>query len=178
MSQVPILRVFGVNDRGNSVCAFVHGFEPYFYIPAPTASFGPSECEALRRLLDDKVREAQKRARGTLVTRIVPETKCSVWYYQKSLDRPFLKVVVATPNLVAPCRTALERGVTVPGLGLQSFTTYESNVLYALRFMIDCGITGCNWVELPGGKYRLRGHDQKITHCQIEADILFRWVRG
>lgn len=34
-------------------------------------------------------------------------------------------------------------------------TTYESNVLYALRFMIDCGVVGGNWVELPPGGYDL-----------------------
>ena len=31
---------------GNSVCAFVHGFQPYFYIEAPRG-FGPDDCDAL-----------------------------------------------------------------------------------------------------------------------------------
>ena len=34
-------------------------------------------------------------------------------------------------------------------------TTYESNVLYPLRFMVDCAVVGGNWVELPAGKYEL-----------------------
>lgn len=37
----------------------------------------------------------------------------------------------------------------------QSFTTYESHVLFALRFMIDCNISGGNWVELKSGAYKL-----------------------
>ena len=32
-------------------------------------------------------------------------------------------------------------------------TTYESNVVYALRFMIDCSVVGGNWVELQPGEY-------------------------
>ena len=32
---VPIIRMFGVTDSGNSVCCHVHGFAPYFYTPAP-----------------------------------------------------------------------------------------------------------------------------------------------
>jgi DNA polymerase elongation subunit (family B) len=29
------------------------------------------------------------------------------------------------------------------------FNTYESNVLFALRFMVDTDIVGGNWVRLP-----------------------------
>ena len=34
-----------------------------------------------------------------------------------------------------------------------SFTTYDSHVLFALRFMIDCDIVGGNWVELKVGAF-------------------------
>lgn len=34
--KVPIIRMFGVTDSGNSVCCHVHGFAPYFYVPAPS----------------------------------------------------------------------------------------------------------------------------------------------
>ena len=36
---------------GNSVCAFIHGFEPYFYIEAPMG-FGPDDVESLCRELN------------------------------------------------------------------------------------------------------------------------------
>ena len=36
---------------GNSVCAFIHGFEPYFYVEAPPG-FGPDDCDSLRSTLD------------------------------------------------------------------------------------------------------------------------------
>jgi len=32
---VPIIRMFGVTDAGNSVCAHVHGFTPYFWCNPP-----------------------------------------------------------------------------------------------------------------------------------------------
>ena len=31
---------------GNSVCTFVHGFEPYFYVEAPN-NFSPDDCDSL-----------------------------------------------------------------------------------------------------------------------------------
>ena len=39
------------SDAGNSLCAFVHGFEPYFYVEAPPA-FGPDDCDSLRAQLN------------------------------------------------------------------------------------------------------------------------------
>ena len=42
----------GVSARtGNSVCAFIHGFEPYFYVEAPMG-FGPDDVESLCRELN------------------------------------------------------------------------------------------------------------------------------
>ncbi|QHN96190.1 DNA polymerase delta catalytic subunit [Arachis hypogaea] len=39
-------------------------------------------------------------------------------------------------------RRILDRGIQLNGLGMKSFMTYESNVLFSLRFMIDCNIAG------------------------------------
>lgn len=51
--------------------------------------------------------------------------------------------------------------------------TYESNVLYALRFMIDTGMGGGSWVTCPAGSYELAGEGQHVSYCQIEAHV--RW---
>eukprot|EP01018_Ginkgo_biloba_P018765 Gb_15179 [translate_table: standard] len=65
----------------------------------------------------------------------------------------------------------LERGITIDGLGSRCFTTYESSVLFALRFMIDCDIVGGNWIELPAGSYRRTARN--MSYCQLEVDIFF-----
>ena len=39
--------MYGVTEGGSSVAAFVHGFEPYFYVEAPSPSFSPDDCQAL-----------------------------------------------------------------------------------------------------------------------------------
>lgn len=39
--KVPVVRMFGVTDSGNSVCCHVHGFAPYFYVPAPAGKPQP-----------------------------------------------------------------------------------------------------------------------------------------
>jgi DNA polymerase family B, exonuclease domain len=53
-------------------------------------------------------------------------------------------------NLDVPFSAAiLEQGVPLDCLdgNAKSFQTYESNVLFALRFMVDTDIVGGNWVR-------------------------------
>lgn len=67
---------------------------------------------------------------------------------------PFLRIVMAIPSLIATCRRILEQGLPLPGGGEYQFETYESNCAYALRYMVDREIVGCNWLSLPAGKWR------------------------
>ncbi len=48
---VPIVRMYGVTQQGVSVLAHVHGFAPYFFVPAPQG-FREEDCSKFRvRLL-------------------------------------------------------------------------------------------------------------------------------
>ena len=49
--------------------------------------------------------------------------------------------------------------------------TYESNINYTLRFMIDTRVVGMNWIELPAGKYELWTGSKKKSRCQIEVAV-------
>lgn len=68
------------------------------------------------------------------------------------------------PSPTRPVAALFEQGISLKWLGGQYFrsTTYESNVLYPLRFMIDCAVVGGNWVELQPGGYLL-------TQAQVGA---------
>ena len=36
--------------------------------------------------------------------------------------------------------------------------------------MADSHIVGCNWIELPAGKYKVRDKVQMKSRCQLEVD--------
>ncbi|KAL4435029.1 hypothetical protein ABPG77_003854 [Micractinium sp. CCAP 211/92] len=173
LKEVPVVRMYGVTEGGSSVAAFVHGFEPYFYVEAPSPSFSPDDCQALAAELNAHLsgKDRTKNARQCL--RVELARKQTMMHYQPQKDRLFLRIVLAGPNLVAPCRSLFEAGLSLKWLNGQWFrsTTYESNVLYALRFMIDCGVVGGNWLELPPGSYTLVPQQSKQTHCQLEAHL-------
>lgn len=50
-------------------------------------------------------------------------------------------------------------------------TTFESNVQFTLRFMIDTKLVGMNWIEVPAGSYKLTPESKKRSHCQIELSV-------
>lgn len=48
--------------------------------------------------------------------------------------------------------------------------------------MVDTEVVGCNWIELPAGKYKMRSplgevsaksDARPVSHCQIEVDIAY-----
>lgn len=75
---------------------------------------------------------------------------------------------------------------------VQSYSVFETNIDFEIRFMVDVQMTGCCWVEAPSNKYKLRksaiqgvssetlsqctqlsGSNSMIgqSRCQIELDI-------
>ncbi|KAL8166299.1 hypothetical protein V2J09_007798 [Rumex salicifolius] len=166
-----IIRIFGVTREGHSVSCNVHGFEPYFYINCPQG-MGPDDISTFHRVLEGRMKEASRNSKvSQCVRHIELVQRRSIMHYQKENSLPFLKIVVALPTMVATCRGLLERGMQIDGLGMKSFLTYDSNVLFALRFMIDCNIVGGNWIEVPVGKYKLVA--KNLSSCQLEFDCLY-----
>ena len=48
---VPIVRMFGVTMEGNSVTAHIHGFQPYFFVPA-YPGFTNDNCKKFMVIFD------------------------------------------------------------------------------------------------------------------------------
>ncbi|KAM3750541.1 hypothetical protein ACB098_04G044200 [Castanea mollissima] len=166
-----IIRIFGVTSEGHSVCCHVHGFEPYFYISCPPG-MGPDDISRFHQILEARMKEVNRNSKvPQYVRRIELLQKRSIMYYQQQTSHPFLKIVVALPTMVTSCRGILDRGIQIDGFGMKSFMTYESNVLFALRFMIDCNIVGGNWIEVPAGKYKKTA--KNLSYCQLEFDCLY-----
>lgn len=65
-------------------------------------------------------------------------------------------------------RRALESGVEVSGHGLVVGSVYEANIELNLRFMVDKAVSGCCWIQLPAGQYRVRRPSDKKSLCQVQ----------
>ncbi|RXW20670.1 hypothetical protein EST38_g5195 [Candolleomyces aberdarensis] len=154
-----VLRMFGVTEDGHSVLANITEFLPYFYVSVPRG-FTEDDIAGLRGYLNgvnpgnDHVKKIEK------------VNKRSIWGYKGDDWIPFLKLTICEPKDLP------KKGECgYQNLWPEAVPTFESNIVYPLRFMIDTQVVGMNWIEVPAGKYTLTDQAKKKTTCQIEIDV-------
>ena len=155
---VPVIRMFGVTENGNSVCAHVHGFLPYFFVPVPSDGFLDDHCAAFRDALNRAVRADSRSNRDELQEPVLAVEICersSIYGFYFNQKSRFLKITLALPKLVAPARRLVSQ-IDVRPFGKIDYQVFEGNIEFEVRFMVDMDVVGCNWIELPAGKYRFR----------------------
>jgi DNA polymerase delta subunit 1 len=178
---VPVIRLYGVTRQGRSVLATVHGFTPYFYVSLPaSADLSDSALGQLRVILDQRLKDRAKGDEKRLNTCVVGIEKVpgkqSLLGYYFGATKDFVKVYVALPSLVPSLKRMFDDGVSLPNGTLIRGATYESNVPFVLRFMIDNNIQGADWIELPPKSFSVRDATQKVSRCTIEVDVFFNQV--
>eukprot|EP00755_Sulcionema_specki_P011913 Sspe_Gene.8102::Locus_2760_Transcript_1_3_Confidence_0.500_Length_2543::g.8102::m.8102/K02327/POLD1; DNA polymerase delta subunit 1 len=177
VKEVTAIWLFGVTASGVSVLAHVHGFQPYIWIQAPPG-WSSNHIEPFRRMLNSRCEGALQTPEAIVSIEEHPRT--SLMHYHVKRDTPFLKITTLMPGMVPRIRSILEGkgvmcggGVEYPPLyqGPMEFMTYESNVLFELRFLVDLEIGGSNWITCPAGTYRPKPN--KTSLAQLEIDIAF-----
>jgi DNA polymerase delta subunit 1 len=171
-APVPIIRMWGVTSEGVSVQCNVHGFCPYLYVRAPL-NFRESDCEEFRELLNSAVEESIINYRDRApcyVLKVSIHQKESIRGFSP-IRTPFLQIIVTLPNHIPILRKILETGFSFPdGATPMVYGTYESNLPFILRFMIDIEMGGGFWLNLVAGTYTLT---RASSACQIEVDVSY-----
>jgi DNA polymerase delta subunit 1 len=172
--HVPVLRMYGVTGAGNSVVAHIHGFTPYFWA-SPPAGMKEADLPAFKMSLEAALGGSKKGGRfpeAILAVQLLPG-KQSLLGYHHGRTQPMLQIYTASPSVVPTAKGVLERGFGFGGSPARAYQCYEANVPFVLRFMIDQGIVGCNWCVCPGGTYAIRPPSRRMTHAQVEVDIVY-----
>ncbi|KAI0295971.1 hypothetical protein BC826DRAFT_1006478 [Russula brevipes] len=165
----PQIHMFGVTEEGHSVLVHVKGFMPYFFVAVPRG-FVAEDIQSFMSELNSLV---------NAVVSIELVQKRSLWGYKGDELAAFMRITVTEPKAVPRVRDEslpriFERGETdFRGLFSGPVTTFESNIPFILRFMIDTGVVGMNWIEVPPGKYSLLKGKDKKSQCQIELSVRF-----
>ncbi|TRY69344.1 hypothetical protein TCAL_17384 [Tigriopus californicus] len=176
--QVPIMRMYGVTQEGHSVCAHVHGFHPYFFVLAPPG-FTKNNLGDFRLSLNRAVQEDSK-SKDTpkdCVLNVELMMKSTIYGFQGNKMSQFLKITMAVPRMIAAAKRLLDRNeVKFQSFNLSSpLSAFEANIDFEIRFMADTKVVGCNWIEFPAGKYKIRDgkslFGKFMSRCQMEVDI-------
>lgn len=173
---VPILKLYGCTRTGHSVLVHVYNFEPYLFVEAPLGWL-PSMEDPFRAQLNAQL-EWTARTQQTVV-RIETCQKQSLMYYTGGVKRTFLKIVVQVPQHIVKVKALVtERGIEFSPLwdGVVRLPTFESNVLFPLRFLVDCDVGGCNWVSIKQSGFVLTR--LRTSTAQIEVDSSFETIES
>jgi DNA polymerase delta subunit 1 len=96
--------------------------------------------------------------------------KKTIYGYFGSGFQNFMKITCSLPKFIPKAKTILEGGNfscdSFRGIQLAPF---ESNISYTLRFMIDCKVTGLNWIEIKKENWKRTA--DKLTTAQLEVDV-------
>lgn len=198
--EVPVIRIYGVTDKGNSIVAFIHGYTPYAYFALPEGyqlkyddvREKHNKLGKIRDIMNERLVRAKTQrsksfsADGNLVQGVQYIEDCKSIMGYSTAHTKFLKVYLQMPTLVPTLKRIMEEGMSLPGItamtgvvqkhqwedgGGASFQPFECNVPFVLRCMIDEDICGAGWLTLPMGTYDIR--NSKTTNCQLEANVSY-----
>lgn len=139
-NEKPLIRLFGRGQDGESVCCFVPGFEPYFYVNAD------GELDELASLITGQFESVKK---------VEPVQKFEPIGYQKS-KKPMLKVTVQSPRDMTEIRDDV---ANLPGVK----AVYETDIQFRSRFLVDRGFCGMGWVSAEPSHDTENARDDWIT---------------
>ena len=198
--------IFGRERHGGSVCIFASGWQPYLYIQAPRGWMADCDG-VLKELLEEKLQTrlrlkfasnngkgGGKRGGGAMYAVNTVKRK-SLFGYSPGGLVDFIKLEVAHQYLVRSLVDVFDgydthdgervRGIMllmdwargIPKLIEGKTQTFNSNVDPNLQFMVDIGISGCQWCKISnasetevitGDKRSTCLHEQEINICDLE----------
>lgn len=106
----------------------------------------------------------------TYVISVEPCKKQTIWNYQTEENCDFLKIYFSLPQHMSVARRILESGINFPRIGPCTFLTFESDVSYVMRYMVDSGIVGASWITIHS--FLMRSDNKKTSNCQVISSIL------
>lgn len=165
-TPTPEVLIVGKNMAGNTVAIRIENFRPYFFAEIHNQSELNSVVAGLEKRLSEI---APNKAITKYVTGYEETMGESICGY--SCGRPMVrmyKIYMAQPSHVAKARKCLE--LKDEGVTQRAIVTYEANVPYELRYMVDHNINGCQWIRLKPGTYERV--PVQATTCQYEWKLL------
>ena len=129
LNKKPVIRLFGKNKTGKTVCAFYENFLPYFYI-LPRNGKLDETVDILKQNFADLLANLEK------VKKFKP-----IGYSEDETE--MLKVTLTDPSRTPEVREFMRKKESVEEI-------FEADILFKYRFMTDFGLFGMKWVRAEG----------------------------
>lgn len=138
----PVVRFFGKTREGKSVCAFLKGVYPYFYVEVKK-QFEETFDKILKRKFPGVVAGTEK------INKYIP-----IGYQTKKTS--LVKIILNDPSRVPEVRETLQKEKFIENV-------YEADILFKYRVMADLGIFGFRWMKVKCSQIRTTTVKTDIT---------------
>ena len=133
--------------------AHLHCFLSYFYVEIIDQKVEQSdirECDL--QDFKDYLNSVLTSSGSNGVSKVELHMKSSIMFYQEKLTK-FLKIYVSLPKYISHLRDLFNKEVVLwqNKSNVFSDVTYDSSLPFNLRFMIDKGVNGMSWINIPKG---------------------------
>jgi DNA polymerase delta subunit 1 len=168
---VPGIHLWGCTPEGQSVAVITKSFRPYFYARISNQADAIHVKEKLEYLLNPYYRE-DKSPNKVLSVEFVSKLSVCGW----AEDRPpeaMVKITMADCSGIHKARKALDYGnrfVVPRNVPIQ---TFEANVQFELRYMVDHKMGGCQWIQLEAQKFSTipLGDLRRLSNADYEINV-------
>ena len=183
--QIYSMYIYGVTEKGESVCCKINDFEPYFYLKAPASWKNyKTEIQKLTHKLCEEKMERKRFNKSSYISTIIPYRlkehlvyikkvkRKDYWGFTNRQEFPFLKVRVKSLSLFNILKRWFgEKEQKEAGWGL-----YGSNLDPFFRYIHEQKIEPCGWIKLVGDTYTLMSEsdDTMSDDSNKEAENISR----
>lgn len=156
-----MIRMYGINEKGQSMCVHVNNFTPYFFLKIPQ-TWNETNVNYLMLEVNKKLNYYAKQA---LISKDIVMRK---EFYGFTNNKKFKFIRFVFKNFMAfnQYKEIFEKNIKIDNKTYK-FELYETNISPMLRFMHCRDIIPAAWIKINRGKYDYKS----ITRCQIEINV-------
>ena len=173
-----LLRVYGLNEKNQTICLKVNGFCPYIYIELPQKDIKNDKITWDESFIN-QVYNKFKYACGNTYEKIDGDgfhKKYKLYYANvnhKNYKRrkfPFIKMSFVNKKFIYFFKSKLKNPFSIGGTEIQ-FKVHESNATPVLQLCCNKDIPITGWIEFAGKKVK---KSEKETLCNYEYNVSWR----
>jgi len=157
MNERPLLRLTGITKNGNSVLVETDSFRPYFVARISSPDEAQVVATRLEAYLATECRGRNKLCLPTskyvLKVETIKRRSMCGWHRNAELETMH-RFTMAYPSHVTKARDSFE--FANAAVTDRYIKTFEANIPFELRYMVDIKLNGCQWIRLKAGTYEKR----------------------
>jgi len=175
-----MIRAYGVNKHGDSVCLHIEDFTPYFFLKVPNNNNNNNNKWTEKNELSKftswlkRHKEFYRNAESLLKVDFV--NRKDLYGFTDNKEFQFIRLVFRNKTAMFFCKKIFENVADIPLIRTISaqplnFKVYEGNIDPMLRFTHIQDLLPFGWIMVNKGKYTVNTHKNKNaqTQCQLEA---------